>query len=92
MKYSAWRRYGTALTSFFVSGGLFIWLLTNVDMGRMSIAFSKARLPWLLIAAIFTFSLPFFSVYRWLGVIRAQQGIKIPFNVALRGVMLSLRL
>ena len=47
-----------------------------------------ANWGWLLFAALLTCALPFTSVFRWLGVLRAQDAT-LPFLVALRAVMMA---
>ncbi len=71
-----------------VSGGLLVWLLTRIDLGRTAALLQGASWGWLVAALVLTCALPFTSVFRWLGVLRAQ-GIRLPFWFALRAVMMA---
>ena len=86
------KRKGTrtliGLISVLVSAGLIIWLLSRIDLAQTSRLLFQADWRWLLFAALLTCALPFTSVYRWLGVLRAQK-TRLPFPVALRAVMMA---
>ena len=80
------------LLSVLVSAGLVAWLLARIDLARTAELLGDANWGWLLFAALLTCALPFTSVFRWLGVLRAQdpQGKPaLPFLVALRAVMMA---
>ena len=74
--------------SVLVSAGLLVWLLTRIDLQQTVDLMQGASWPWLLTALLLTCALPFTSVYRWLGVLRAQE-TKLPFFFALRAVMMA---
>lgn len=71
-----------------VSAGLLFWLITRIDVRETALLVQTASRPWLLVAVLLTCALPFTSVYRWLGVLRAQ-GTTLPFFFALRAVMMA---
>lgn len=74
--------------SVLVSVGLLVWLLARVDLRRLGVLLETASWGWLVVALLLTCALPFTSVYRWLGVLRAQ-GTRLPFGFALRAVMMA---
>ncbi len=76
------------LVSVLVSAGLVVWLLARIDLAQTGELLSNANWGWLLLAALLTCALPFTSVFRWLGVLRAQD-TQLPFLVALRAVMMA---
>ena len=86
------KRKGTrmllGLISVLVSGGLIVWLLSRINLAQTAQLLLQADWRWLLLALLLTCALPFTSVYRWLGVLRAQ-ATQLPFPVALRAVMMA---
>ena len=76
------------LVSVLVSAGLVVWLLARIDLAQTGELLADANWGWLLLAALLTCALPFTSVFRWLGVLRAQD-TQLPFLVALRAVMMA---
>ena len=82
------RRMLLGLLSVLVSAGLIVWLLSRIDLAQTAQLLLQADWRWLLFAALLTCALPFTSVYRWLGVLRAQE-TRLPFPVALRAVMMA---
>ncbi len=74
--------------SVLVSAGLIVWLLARIDLAQTADLLADANWGWLLLAALLTCALPFTSVFRWLGVLRAQD-TQLPFFVALRAVMMA---
>ena len=82
------KRLVLGMVSILVSAGLLVWLLTRIDLRHTAELLQGASWGWLVAALILTCALPFTSVYRWLGVLRAQ-GTKLPFFFALRAVMMA---
>ena len=82
------KRILLGLLSVLVSAGLVVWLLARIDLSQTADLLSDANWGWLLLAAFLTCALPFTSVFRWLGVLRAQD-TQLPFFVALRAVMMA---
>ena len=82
------KRMALGLLSVLVSAGLIVWLLTRIDLEHTAELLAQANWGWLLLAALLTCALPFTSVFRWLGVLRAQD-THLPFPVALRAVMMA---
>lgn len=89
------KRLFLGTVSVVVSAGLLFWLITRIDFQETAELVQNASWPWLLVAVLellelgaLTCALPFTSVYRWLGVLRAQ-GTKLPFFFALRAVMMA---
>ena len=79
---------GIAILSILVSAGLLVWLLGRIDLLRAGRLLREANAGWLLLAGVFTISMPFCTTFRWLGVLRAQdQAARLPFRKALRAVM-----
>ena len=71
-----------------VSAGLIYYLIGRVDKEQVSQIWQAADRKWLGIALVLTCMVPIFAVTRWLGVLRAQ-GVKLPFMVALRAVLMA---
>ena len=82
------KRLALGAVSVAVSVGLLVWLLARVDLRQLGTILETASWGWLVAALVFTLALPFTSVYRWLGVLRAQ-GTRLPFGFALRAVMMA---
>ena len=76
------------VVSVLVSAGLIYWLIARVDMAETVRHLAQADWRWLVLATLLTLALPFTSVFRWLGVLKAQR-IALPFGVALRAVMMA---
>ena len=83
------RRKALGLASAMVSAGLIAWLITRIDAGAAWGLLRQADLGWLLLAVAITLLFPLTSTWRWMGVLRAQPGLKLPFGVALRAVMIA---
>ena len=82
------KRAALGLVSILVSAGLIYWLLSRIDMEQTLHQLAQANWGWLVLATLLTLALPFTSVFRWLGVLKAQR-IVLPFGVALRAVMMA---
>ena len=82
------KRAALGVLSVLVSAGLIYWLLSRIDMEHTLELLAQANWSWLVLATLLTLALPFTSVFRWLGVLKAQH-IRLPFGVALRAVMMA---
>lgn len=82
------RRIMAAL-SVAVSLGLIVWLLGRMDMARARELVGASSIPWLALAAALVLTMPPLASLRWLGVLKSQQGMNLPFPAALRAVMLA---
>lgn len=83
------RRAMLGLASACVSAGLVAWLVTRIDGAAARALLREASVPWLLAAVGITLLFPLTSAWRWLGVLRAQPELRLPFTVALRAVMIA---
>ena len=83
------KKLGLALGSVIVSAGLVVWLLTRLDAQQALQLLSEAHTGWLVVAALITAGMPFTSVMRWRGVLRATEGAQLPFFVSLRAVLMA---
>ncbi len=67
-----------------------VWLLlSRIDMARVALVLRHARYPWLIGAFTVTCCIPFFTVWRWMGVLRTQEGLDVGFFVALRAILMA---
>ncbi len=82
------KRAALGVLSVLVSAGLIYWLLSRIDMEHTLELLAQANWGWLVLATLLTLALPFTSVFRWLGVLKAQH-IRLPFGIALRAVMMA---
>ena len=82
------KRAALGVLSVLVSAGLIYWLLSRIDMEHTLELLAQANWSWLVLATLLTLALPFTSVFRWLGVLKAQH-IRLPFGMALRAVMMA---
>ena len=73
------KRAALGVLSVLVSAGLIYWLLSRIDMQQTANQLAQADWRWLLLATLLTLALPFTSVFRWLGVLKAQR-IRLPFG------------
>lgn len=76
------------LISVIVSGGLIAWLLSRLDFDSVSAVFRNAQLIYLGMALGITCIIPVAAVFRWRGVLRAQD-IKFPLWGALKAVLMA---
>lgn len=86
-----WRLQINALSllSIVTSVGLIAWLLTRIDFERTILLLQQAEWSWLLLAAVATCLIPIASVYRWRGVLAAQDDIGLSYKIALHAVMMA---
>ena len=76
--------------SYLVSAGLLVWLLSRVDIDRILEVIGHADWAYLALSAVLVVcASPCLAAFRWLGVLRAQQNIRIDYWVALRATMLA---
>ncbi len=71
------------------SAALLGFLVGRVDVERMKLVLGHAQYAWLLAAFLVTCCIPFFTVLRWMGVLRAQREIQVSFSVALRAILMA---
>lgn len=71
------------------SAALLWFLIGRVDVERMASVLRQAKYSWLLAALAITCCIPFFTVFRWMGVLRAQKEIQVSFFVALRAILMA---
>jgi uncharacterized membrane protein YbhN (UPF0104 family) len=83
------QRNALGLISVGTSFGLIFWLLTRIDIERAIALLQHAKWSWLLLAAIVTCLIPVASVYRWRGVLAAQDDAGLSYKIALRAVMIA---
>jgi len=83
------KRLVLGLVSVGVSVGLIVWLVSRIDVDRAKDLVAGADWRWLLFALIITCAMPFTSVYRWRGVLKAQDNLNLPYIVTLRAVMMA---
>jgi len=81
-----WRGFLLMALSVTVSVGLVAWLAARVDWPRAARVLAEADAFWLVAALVTTLLIPFGSVTRWRGVLRAQD-VALPFTTALRAVL-----
>ena len=85
----ATKRLLIGLASVIVSAGLVAFLLSRLDTAQAARLLSEADWRWLVLAGLLTFTMPFNSVLRWRGVLRALDTIKLPYLTSLRAVLLA---
>lgn len=83
------RRRRIGMTSAAVSAGLVAWLLARMDARAAWALLSQARLEWIAAAVAITLLFPLTSTLRWMGVLRAQPELRVPFRTALHAVMIA---
>ncbi len=72
-----------------VSATLVWLLLSRIDMERVALVLRHAGYPWLIAAFAVTCCIPFFTVWRWMGVLRTQKEMNVGFFVALRAILMA---
>jgi uncharacterized membrane protein YbhN (UPF0104 family) len=83
------QRNALGLLSVATSVGLVSWLLTRINFERTIALLQQANWSWLSFAAIVTCLIPFASVYRWRGVLAAQDDVHLSYMITLRAVMMA---
>ncbi len=67
-----------------------VWfLIGRIDLDRVAVVLRHANYSWLIAAFAITCCIPFFTVWRWLGVLRAQREMNVGFFVALRAILMA---
>jgi uncharacterized membrane protein YbhN (UPF0104 family) len=77
------------LISVLVSAGLVFWLLSRVDREQVVTLWQHSSKGYLWLAMALTTLTPVLGTLRWLGVLRAQGGVRLPFTVAIRAVLMA---
>ncbi|GLI35899.1 lysylphosphatidylglycerol synthase transmembrane domain-containing protein [Desulforhabdus amnigena] len=72
-----------------VSAALIVHLIWRIDMKRATVILNQASYGWLVAALLVTCCNPLFTVWRWMGVLRAQKGIQLGFSTALRANLMA---
>ena len=83
------QRNALGLLSVATSLGLVFWLLTRINFERTIALLQQADWSWLSFAALVTCLVPIASVYRWRGVLAAQDDVHLSYMIALRAVMMA---
>lgn len=74
---------------FLFSAALVVWLISRMDMEEAREALRQAQWPWLLGALLATCAIPLSASFRWMGVLRAVEGLRFPYGGALRAVLMA---
>ena len=77
------------LVSVLVSSGLIAWLLVRIDFGQVAELWRQSDKRFLWLALGLTALVPCLSAMRWCGVLRAQEGVDMPYPLALRAVLMA---
>ncbi|GLI33980.1 lysylphosphatidylglycerol synthase transmembrane domain-containing protein [Desulforhabdus amnigena] len=81
------RFFGLACVCF--SFVLVAHLLLRIDLNRAAMILQRANWAWLAAALAATCCIPFCTVFRWIGVLRAQENLKFGYTSALRAVLMA---
>jgi glycosyltransferase 2 family protein len=72
-----------------ISFALVAQLLGRIDLDRTALILQRADWRWLGAALAVTCCIPFCTVFRWMGVLRAQEDLRLGYWPALRAVLMA---